>query len=226
MGKPVEPRCVDYCIGDCRGGDMRRFELRKRKIEDGMMTRWLKSTILTSLVLAGLVGCKTVASNVGNEAWDWGVTEPTDFRSSQYHARTPTTARGTQTILTKDLVAKLKSGDKFLLIDVLGGEGHESIPGALWLPGAGVGYPVGDERHSQFAEKMHDLTDGDRTREIVVFCGGPQCWLSYNAARRLVLLGYQNIYWYRGGISSWRAAGLRMEKPTHIAWRSQRVPNL
>ena len=33
-------------------------------------------------------------------------------------------------------------------------------------------------------------------------------YLSYNAALRLDALGYENLYWYRGGIAAWKAANL------------------
>ena len=39
--------------------------------------------------------------------------------------------------------------------------------------------------------------------------------VSYNAALRLYVLGYENLYWYRGGIAAWKAAKL----PTRMANR-------
>ena len=39
--------------------------------------------------------------------------------------------------------------------------------------------------------------------------------MSYNAALRLDALGYENLYWYRGGIAAWKAANL----PTRMANR-------
>ena len=39
--------------------------------------------------------------------------------------------------------------------------------------------------------------------------------MSYNAALRFDALGYENLYWYRGGIAAWKAANL----PTRMASR-------
>ena len=47
----------------------------------------------------------------------------------------------------------------------------------------------------------------------MVYCVDANCWLSYNAALRLHALGYENLYWYRGGIAAWKAANL----PTRMA---------
>jgi PQQ-dependent catabolism-associated CXXCW motif protein len=47
---------------------------------------------------------------------------------------------------------------------------------------------------------------------LVFFCVNSQCWLSYNASLRAAALGYTNVYWYRGGIESWRAAGLPLAR--------------
>lgn len=45
-------------------------------------------------------------------------------------------------------------------------------------------------------------TRGNRERELVFFCAGPSCWLSYNAALRAARLGYSGVRWYRGGIEA------------------------
>jgi len=42
---------------------------------------------------------------------------------------------------------------------------------------------------------------------------GAECWESYNAALRALRLGYREVYWYRGGVASWQAAGLPLYPP-------------
>ena len=46
---------------------------------------------------------------------------------------------------------------------------------------------------------------------MVFFCQGAHCWESYNASLRAIDLGYTNVYWYRGGLSSWQEAGLPVD---------------
>ena len=36
----------------------------------------------------------------------------------------------------------------------------------------------------------------------------PQCWASWNAAKRAISYGYRKVYWYPDGIEGWEKAGL------------------
>lgn len=83
-----------------------------------------------------------------------------------------------------------------------------SIPGSIWLPAAGQGGAFDDDIQTQLASTLANITDDDLARPIVVYCLDANCWLSYNAALRLHALGYENLYWYRGGIAAWKAASL------------------
>ena len=56
---------------------------------------------------------------------------------------------------------------------------------------------------------MRALTPSKST-PIVVFCSNADCWLSWNAALRLVQAGYREVHWYRGGVDAWKRAGLPM----------------
>jgi PQQ-dependent catabolism-associated CXXCW motif protein len=91
----------------------------------------------------------------------------------------------------------------------VGGEEHDSIPGAVWLPGAGRGSAFDDAVQGKLAHVLESLgvRPGEGGRATVFFCSGVNCWLSYNAALRAVALGYTEVYWYRGGIEAWLDAG-------------------
>jgi PQQ-dependent catabolism-associated CXXCW motif protein len=95
-----------------------------------------------------------------------------------------------------------------ILIDVLTEEGHVTLSGAVWVSGAGRGTSFVDQVQSVLMELLAKLTGGDKTRALVFFCASSQCWLSYNAALRAVAAGYPKVYWYRGGVEAWVAAGL------------------
>ena len=47
----------------------------------------------------------------------------------------------------------------------------------------------------------------DKTAQIVVFCHDGGCPMSYQMATQALGEGYSNIFWYRGGINAWMAAG-------------------
>jgi rhodanese-related sulfurtransferase len=43
--------------------------------------------------------------------------------------------------------------------------------------------------------------------EIIVYCLGPSCPQSGDAARKLTTLGYTNVLAYEGGLEEWKASG-------------------
>lgn len=80
---------------------------------------------------------------------------------------------------------------------------HRSIPGAVWLPGAGS--PVKEAAFdAALTHRVAQLMGDDKAKPIVVFCH-PDCWASYNAAKRLISYGYRDVYWYRDGMEGWQA---------------------
>jgi len=146
-----------------------------------------------------------------NETQDFGVPPTNTIRTSNHDAPTPTQIAGASAITTPQLRDLLVSQRAAVLIDVLGGNQTMSLPGAVWLKGAGLGTSLDDAVQPRLAARLKDLTGGDSTRPVVFFCLSRTCWLSYNAALRAIALGYSNVRWYRGGRRAWEAAGLAME---------------
>jgi PQQ-dependent catabolism-associated CXXCW motif protein len=167
------------------------------------------------LVLAACLAAPAIA----NEDIDYGLAPVSTLRTADYHAPTPREVPGAKTIGTIALRDSLQAQPQPLLFDVLGGEVHASLPGAIWLPGAGRGQSFTDTVQARIAQTLQALTKDDRRRPLVFFCQGPQCWLSYNAALRAVALGYEAVFWYRGGIEAWSAAGGDLA-PLKLAWRN------
>ncbi|HEV7440908.1 MAG TPA: rhodanese-like domain-containing protein [Methylobacterium sp.] len=79
---------------------------------------------------------------------------------------------------------------------------HRSVPGAVWMPSAGAA-PMAPEQEALFYRRVEDLTGGDKAKVIVTFCH-PECWGSWNAAKRLVLKGYTRVHWFPEGIEGWQ----------------------
>jgi rhodanese-related sulfurtransferase len=48
--------------------------------------------------------------------------------------------------------------------------------------------------------------------EIIVYCGGPTCPQSLQAAKKLTDLGYTNVRAYEGGLEEWKNAGNKIER--------------
>ncbi|MEO7057905.1 MAG: rhodanese-like domain-containing protein [Caldimonas sp.] len=51
----------------------------------------------------------------------------------------------------------------------------------------------------------------DKSRPVVFFCNGPECWKSYKASRAAVKAGHTKVYWFRGGMPEWREKRLPVE---------------
>jgi len=173
---------------------------------------------ILNFLLAGALLAGSAAH--ANEDADFGVAPASTLRLADLSAPTPREIPGAKVMRTVELRDRLRAAEaeRPLLFDVLGGEPHESLPGAIWLPGAGRGNSYDDSVQAQLARLLQAATKGDAGRAMVFFCQGTACWLSHNAALRAVALGYREVYWYRGGIEAWLAAGGPLA-PLRFSWR-------
>jgi adenylate cyclase len=141
-----------------------------------------------------------------DEEADGGI-QPDKALYTDLIASTPTTVPGARTVRTAELV-ELIARLQPLLIDVALDSWGYSLPGAVGLQGIGHGAAFSEGVQARFARKIHDLTGGDVTKPIVVFCVNSERFTGYNAALRLVALGYTNVHWYRGGVEAWEVNDL------------------
>lgn len=156
----------------------------------------------------------------------WGspasaVEQPDGYRLPPYRAVTPLALDGATTVRA-DQVQKLQlSGVP--LIDVRGAtlstvpplgwivsDPKQVIAGALWLPNVGQG-DASAALVGWFADELEHLTHGDLGAGLVFYCQS-DCWMSWNAAKRALSLGYRQVYWFRDGIEAWQDAGFPTEK--------------
>ena len=186
----------------------------------------MRSPLIKAFLLAAWVSTHAtpgLAQSFAEEDRDWGVVPQERIRAAPYTAPTPTGIPGAKVIATRELRSLLEAAagsgpnDRPVLVDVASGEGHATLPGAIWIPGAGRGTSFVDPLQAQCIDLMSKITGGDKSRAVVFFCVNVQCWLSYNAALRAVAAGYTRVSWYRGGIASWRDAGLPLATITPAA---------
>lgn len=199
---------------------MRASRTVRRQFPAAPVTAWARRVLAcAALVLAGSVCAQPAPGPNGyaDEDLDWGIAPTSRLRQSPYHAPTPLTIPGAQVVRTRELQAMLASAEAPVLVDVLSEEGHVSLPGVVWVSGAGRGTNFMDPVQSVLVQLLAKLTAQDMAKPMVFLCASSQCWLSYNAALRAVVAGYTGVYWYRGGIEAWAAAGLPTAK---IAGRS------
>jgi PQQ-dependent catabolism-associated CXXCW motif protein len=148
------------------------------------------------------------------------VLEPDGYRLEDYRTPTPATLQGAVVIGTQE-AEKLWRSRTASFVDVLPRpprprnlpEGtlwrdkpRADIPDSIWLPDTGYG-ELAPSMADYFAKGLEKATGGDRARLIVLYCLA-DCWMSWNAAKRALSLGYSNVAWYREGTDGWLAAGL------------------
>jgi PQQ-dependent catabolism-associated CXXCW motif protein len=149
--------------------------------------------------------------------------EPNSYRQSDYRAPTPATLKGARVLTTDEAAAMWRAGDA-AFIDVLPqaprpkdlpadavwrDKPRSDIPGSLWLPDTGYG-ELAPVMLDYFRRGLDKALDG-RSRPLVFYCL-KDCWMSWNAAKRALALGYSDIVWYPEGSDGWAAAGLPVEK--------------
>lgn len=141
--------------------------------------------------------------------------EPEGYRTGSLRATTPETLAGAEVLDLAGLEAAVAAGA--VLIDVglapakpedmpadrVWLPTHRSIPGAAWMPGAGLGDDLAPERAALLLRQVGELTGGDMAKPVVVFCR-PECWASWNAGKRLVGAGYTGVAWFPAGIDAWQ----------------------
>ncbi|MCG5242654.1 rhodanese-like domain-containing protein [Azospirillum doebereinerae] len=173
--------------------------------------------ILATLLAAGLL----LAAPLRAAPPEIPVEEPAGFRLTDYRAPTPPGLAGATTLDTGAVRALLERGgalpiyvqklDRSSLPGApwLLSKPFRQIPGSVWLPNVGLGAPD-PATLDWFARHLERLTGGDRAHGLLFYCLS-DCWLSWNTAKRAVLLGYTRVHWYPAGVDGWAEAGLPTE---------------
>ncbi|HEX3402698.1 MAG TPA: PQQ-dependent catabolism-associated CXXCW motif protein [Acetobacteraceae bacterium] len=149
--------------------------------------------------------------------------EPQGYRMEDYRAPTPATLRGALVLSTEQARAVWEKHDA-VFIDVLPqpprpaglptstiwrAKPRDDIPGSLWLPDTGYG-ALAPVMQDYFEHGLRQATGDRQDRQIVFYCLA-SCWMSWNAAKRALELGYTNVAWYPEGTDGWADQGLPLE---------------
>ncbi len=149
------------------------------------------------------------------------VSEPDGYRMADYRAPVPATLSGADVLTTANLEALLRTEDP-VLIDVLPAPRkpkdtglwlpprRDNIPGSVWLANTGYG-ELSAEFASYLETSLEDLTGNDPSRRLVFYCEA-NCWMSWNAAKRALALGYQRVAWYPEGTDGWSEDGFPLQQ--------------
>ena len=151
-----------------------------------------------------------------------GVAEPAGYRMEAYRAPVPGTLAGARVVDVAEARTLWEGGAVF--VDVLPApprpddlpEGtiwrtptHATVPGATWLPNTGFG-ALAEATETYFKEGMAEARAAMPDGPVVIFCKR-DCWMSWNAAKRAIAHGHQNVVWFPDGTDGWDEADLPME---------------
>jgi PQQ-dependent catabolism-associated CXXCW motif protein len=154
------------------------------------------------------------------------VEEPAGYRTENYRAPTPATLNGARVITTTD-AHRIWTEGKAVFLDVLPrpprpanlppetiwrDKPRLNIPGSIWLPDTGYGALL-PAMEKYLRSNLARVSAGDRTKLFVVYCQRA-CWMSWNAAKRILAMGYVNVAWYSDGTDGWQEANLPLQEST------------
>jgi PQQ-dependent catabolism-associated CXXCW motif protein len=162
----------------------------------------------------------------GAAAQGGDVPEPEGYRTGAYRSPVPATLRGAR-VVTTDEAKRLWDGKDAVFVDVMPRpprpanlpagtiwreRPRSNIPGSVWLPDTGYGELAAvTERYLR--DNLARATAGERARLLVFYCLR-DCWMSWNAAKRALAMGYANVAWYPDGTDGWADADLPLEQAT------------
>ncbi len=149
-----------------------------------------------------------------------GVAEPDGYRTENYRAPTPATLSGARVLTTAEAADIWRAGSA-VFIDVMPqpprpaglppetvwrDKPRRDIPGSIWLPDTGYG-ALAAATEDYLKKGIAQATSGEKTKLLVFYCQR-DCWMSWNAAKRALALGYRNVAWFPEGSDGWQDASL------------------
>ena len=181
---------------------------------------WIDGRVIQRALVAAI--CSLTLVGVGAWSQD-SVPEPAGYRVDHYRGPTPATLAGARVLTTPEARLYWKNGAVF--VDVLAHSPRPAnlpngtiwrekmrsdIPGSVWLPDTGYG-DLAAATDDYFRLGLERVTQSDSAKLLVFYCLR-ECWMSWNAAKRALALGYKNVAWYPDGTDGWEAAGLPLQE--------------
>ena len=128
---------------------------------------------------------------------------------SAFGANTPPSLKGA-TVVTAAQVKKFDAHGTLIIdarVPLEYAEGH--IPHAVSEP---YFEHSGHTVHFKASKDHFNLNKlpKDKSTPVVIYCNGPECWKSFKEVTAAVKAGYTHLYWFRGGLPAWKAAGYKV----------------
>ena len=114
----------------------------------------------------------------------------------------PETIDGTHTIEAEGLIRLVTQDETQIIID-----SRISSDRKLGFIAGSISLPDTDTNCESLARIIPE-----KSAAVVFYCNGPKCRRSDNAVVIAADCGYKNIYWFRGGIETWKANNYPIKK--------------
>ena len=175
---------------------------------------------MTSRVILCLLAALATSAGLTARAADPAPHEPDSYRLDNYRTPTPATLTGARVVTTAE-AETLWQNKAALFVDVMPHaprpanlpagtlwreKPRRNIPGSYWFPDTGYG-ALGPATEAYLQAGLQRITGGDQAKALVIYCLR-DCWMSWNAAKRALSLGYSNVIWYPDGTDGWDEADL------------------
>lgn len=172
------------------------------------------------MIRAGLAALMLLAGPVAAQ----GVAEPEGYRGEPYRAPVPETLGGAVVVDAATAHVLWQAGE-VAFVDVLPrapkpanlpagtiwrDKPRLSVPGAVWLPNTGY-ERIAPETEAYLRDGLDEVTGGDPAHPVLFFCLA-ECWMSWNAAKRALEMGYTEVYWFPEGTDGWDFEGYPLER--------------
>jgi len=122
-------------------------------------------------------------------------------------AETPNNLAGAKVVSAAEVKKMLDGGTSVIDTRVAAEFAEKAIKGAKSVP-----YKEKSAKEVGFDSSKDDFDMAklpqDKGAAIVFYCNAGECWKSYKASSVAVKAGYTKVFWFRGGMPEWVAAGL------------------
>lgn len=132
---------------------------------------------------------------------------------AQLDGLVPLTLPGGESVTTQALLDQGLGGNQFAIINAWAQPHDEALPYSYNIPFAGLPGTFQDDTQQRLQNALRDITKGKRDFPLVFYSKSVARTDGYNAALRAINAGYLNVFWYRGGLESFKAAG---QKPVAV----------
>ena len=117
--------------------------------------------------------------------------------------KAPDSIDGTKRVSAEDVVELVTNTPDLVVIDARKTSDRDS---AGWIEGS-IGLPNYDTNAESLAKHVPT-----KSTPVLFYCNGVKCGRSVESSKKAVSLGYEKIYWFRGGWEEWMEKGLPVSK--------------